>query len=615
MIVTPLIAAMALAALLSAGAMGVFVYALHRRWFSRYENGFFLSLLLALMGGALAASLIVGAWGYEAAKRILEEEIVNELESVSTIVESQIKSNMSEIQSHLEGLADNLAAARADNETPAALRERLIEAQSFNSRYLQLRVIDEGGNVVLTTSEAGGTEPMNRVATAFNLEGKPFFSEPYHSDVFQRQVVLVSVPLIDTDKKIRGAVSARYDVAAELNALVLGSKFNQSGYAVVVDGEGEIIGHRDKTRLQADISSSEAVKLARQSKAVGQVLANNAEGEERLFVYRSIHNPATLAKNPWVLLTEIDPTEEVRPLTKLRRELAFGIGIVLLGSFLGARQVSRSITEPLRTLGAFAKRIGSGDLTTRTAIKGNDVAGRLSATLNEMANGLQERDHVKEVFGRYIATQVSDKILKGQVNLGGEVKRVTILFSDIRNFTGMSEAMAPQQVVAFLNDYFSEMVDAVFEQGGVLDKFIGDGLMAVFGSIDEGEHERNAVLAALRMKALLAKINGVRQMQGMPPIAIGIGIHTDEVIVGNIGSRKRLEYTVVGDGVNTSSRLQTLNKEFNTTILISETTYEAVKGDFECRQMPEAHLRGKTKNLQFYEVVSAKTRTPAVATV
>ena len=231
-----------------------------------------------------------------------------------------------------------------------------------------------------------------------------------------------------------------------------------------------------------------------------------------------------------------------------------------------------------------------------------------------MADGLQERDHVKEVFGRYIATQVSDKILKGEVNLGGDVRRVTILFSDIRNFTGMSEAMPPQAVVSFLNDYFSEMVDAVFEQGGVLDKFMGDGLMAVFGSIgDEREHPRRAVRAALRMKALLAKINGVRSVSGQQPIAIGIGIHTDEVIVGNIGSRKRLEYTVVGDGVNTTSRLQGLNKEFGTTILISETTYEAVKNEFECRQMGEAHLRGKTKNLQCYEVISAKAGAGAAA--
>jgi adenylate cyclase len=193
---------------------------------------------------------------------------------------------------------------------------------------------------------------------------------------------------------------------------------------------------------------------------------------------------------------------------------------------------------------------------------------------------------------------------------------VTVLFSDIRNFTSMSEHMTPQQVVTFLNDYFTEMVDAVFENGGVLDKFLGDGLMAVFGSLnDDPNHPRNAVLAALRMQALLGKINGVRAMSGLPPIAIGVGIHTDAVVVGNIGSRKRLEYTVVGDGVNTSSRLQALNKEFGTTILISETTYAAVKGEFECRQMPDTHLRGKTKDLRIFEVVSLKAGAAAAATV
>jgi adenylate cyclase len=182
-----------------------------------------------------------------------------------------------------------------------------------------------------------------------------------------------------------------------------------------------------------------------------------------------------------------------------------------------------------------------------------------------------------------------------------------LLFSDIRNFTSMSEEMTPEAIITFLNEYFSEMVEAVFEQNGMLDKFIGDGLMAVFGVFDDAnDHPRRAVVAALRMKALLGKINGERSVAGKPPIAIGIGIHSDEVIVGNIGSRRRLEYTVVGDGVNVSSRLQGLNKEYGTTILVSETTFDALKEEFEFREMPQAKLRGRTKDLKFYEVISAK---------
>jgi class 3 adenylate cyclase len=131
--------------------------------------------------------------------------------------------------------------------------------------------------------------------------------------------------------------------------------------------------------------------------------------------------------------------------------------------------------------------------------------------------------------------------------------------------------------------------------------------MAVFGALgDDPDHPRHAVLAALRMKSLLAKLNGERAMSGKPPLAIGVGIHTDDVVVGNIGSRKRLEYTVIGDGVNTSSRLQGLNKQFGTTILISETTYVEVKDQFECRPLPDTPLRGKAKDLKFYEVISVR---------
>src|SRR3954468_8958584 len=168
-----------------------------------------------------------------------------------------------------------------------------------------------------------------------------------------------------------------------------------------------------------------------------------------------------------------------------------------------------------------------------------------------------------------------------------------MLFADIRNFTSMAEAMQPEQVVELLNEYFSEMVGAVVECGGVLDKFIGDGMLAVFGSMDDdpqhpSDHRRNAVLAGLRMKAKLAKINGEREFRGQSPIHIGIGVHTDEVVVGHIGSRERVEHTVIGDGVNTCSRVESMNKDLGTTLLITEQTRGPIADAFDCKAMPEA---------------------------
>ena len=132
--------------------------------------------------------------------------------------------------------------------------------------------------------------------------------------------------------------------------------------------------------------------------------------------------------------------------------------------------------------------------------------------------------------------------------------------------------------------------------------------MAVFGALDDQpDHCRRAVLAGLRMKAKLAKINGERAIAGKKPISIGIGVHTDEVVVGNIGSHHRLEYTVIGDGVNTCSRVESMNKDFGTTLLITEQTHEHVRADFDCRPMPETRLRGKTQLVRLFEVVSHKT--------
>jgi class 3 adenylate cyclase len=585
----------------------LFVAAVRARWMARYEAGFFVQVGIALIGVALMSASVVGVWGYFAARQILEQELVVEMQDVGGIVERQIASDLDDIEHQLRSLGASLADARDRGVAASDLQDRLDAAQSFGTKYLQLRLLDASGAVIGNSAGASASgEPVNRIGVAFNQEGKPFVSEAYYSPAFKREVLMLYLPIARQDGTLRVMISTRVDVAAEFNRLIAGSTFNQSGFAVLVDGDGQIVGHPDAARLEENVAGSAAVQAARRSPGVGSLVTGDSTGRSMLYVYRALKNPSSLAQQPWVLLTAVDRSEELAGLRQFRRELGLGVLLVLIGSFAIAQQVSSSVTNPLRTLGEFARRIGGGDLTTRTAISGRDVSGRLSAALNEMAAGLQERDHVKEVFGRYIATQVSDKLLKGDLNLGGEARRVTILFSDIRNFTGMSEAMAPQQVVAFLNDYFSEMVDAVFENGGILDKFMGDGLMAVFGSVgDEADHERRAVLTALRMKALLAKINGVRAMSGVPPIAIGIGVHTDEVIVGNIGSRRRLEYTVVGDGVNTTSRLQTLNKDFGTTILVSETTHAAIGAEFMCRLMPEAHLRGKTKNLQFYEVISA----------
>ena len=605
---TPLLVAVTGTAIVWLLVFTFLVIALRRRWLARFRNGFFLALLLALVGVALMTASVVGVWAYQAGKALLDHELATELADVGGIIERQIAGNIAEVSTELDGFGGTVATLVQTHATTGEIVERLDDLRRFDPHFKQLTVFDHEARALAVSPLETNDEESSRTAVAFGLDGNRYVSEAFKSKVYQRQLVMVSVPVRSGTGPVVGVVVGWYDLQADLTDLVKSAKFNESGYAVVVDGEGQIIAHPDPTRLDADVSSYPAVQLARSTGASGTVVALNSRKQSRLFGYRPMPNPSTLGKAPWVLLTEVNEDEQLAPLRALERELALGIVLVLVAGVLVAQHLSKSISEPLHALGDFAHRIGTGDLTGRTTVGGQDVAGRLSVALNDMASGLRERDRVKEVFGRYIATQVSDKLLSGEVDLGGDSRRVTVLFSDIRNFTTMAEKMTPSQVVTFLNDYFTEMVDAVFAQDGMLDKFMGDGLMAVFGAFGEKtDHPRRAVAAALRMKALLAKINGERAMAGKEPIAIGIGIHSDEVIVGNIGSRKRLEFTVVGDGVNVASRLQALNKEFGTAILISETTYSAVKDEFECREMPSRELRGHSKELKFYEVVSVKS--------
>jgi class 3 adenylate cyclase len=605
-------AALTLTAVGLAGAAGflLLILALQRRWFGRFTHGLLFSVALAVALTAVAAAVVVGEWGFSTARQSVDSEVTQSLENVAAIVDGQLTREMRQMQRTLEQLAGSLSPIVA-GASAEELRHRLREVQVYTPRYLQLRVVN-AHDEVLAASDDEVPEALNRVAVAYALDGKPYVSEAFRSSAYKREVIALAVP-VRTGDTVSAVVTAVFDVQGMLAEMVSGSRFNASGYAIVVDGEGDVIAHPDRAQIGSNVQGNDAVHRAWASRGSGAIVGPNPDGVERKFFYRPIASPSTTGRQPWVILSEIDESEELAVLARLRQQLLAAIAVVFVLAIVVAQQVASSVQRPLESLKEFATRLGGGDLEARTDIAGRDVAGSLAASLDAMAAGLRERDRVKEVFGRYIATQVSERILNGEVNLGGESRVVTVLFSDIRNFTGMAERMTPQQVVSFLNAYFSEMVDAVFEHGGVLDKFLGDGLMAVFGSLeDQPDHAARAVRAALRMRALLGKINGERAVEGLPPVAIGVGIHTAEVIVGNIGSSRRLEYTVVGDGVNTSSRVQALNKEFGTTILVTEDTHAALGGEFECRPMPATVLRGKHRPMQCYEVVAAR---PAAALV
>jgi adenylate cyclase len=224
-----------------------------------------------------------------------------------------------------------------------------------------------------------------------------------------------------------------------------------------------------------------------------------------------------------------------------------------------------------------------------------------------MVHGLKERDRLRETFGRYVTRQVADHLMKGNVNLGGELVPVTVLFSDIRSFSSISETMDPRAVLDFLNEYFAGMVESVLHHRGVVDKFIGDAIMAVFGApVPEPDDALNAVRAALEMRSRLQQINETFQTRGLPEIRAGIGLHSGQVVAGNMGHVERMEYTVIGDAVNLASRLEGMTKELACDVVMSEDLYEQVKDDVIAEPLKRITVKGREQDVMVYRLVGLK---------
>jgi adenylate cyclase len=217
----------------------------------------------------------------------------------------------------------------------------------------------------------------------------------------------------------------------------------------------------------------------------------------------------------------------------------------------------------------------------------------------------REKRAVKRLFSRYVAKNVYEQLLAdpSRAQLGGTRREMTVLFSDMRGFTALSEQGKPEDIVAQLNDYFTRMVKVLFEHQGTLDKFVGDMVMALFGApLDDEEHAEHAVLTALAMVRALDVLNAEWAEFGLPTLDIGIGINTGEMVAGNIGSDTIMSYTVIGDAVNLGARLESLNKEFGTRIIIGEATRSRLKGQYDIRPLGAVTVKGKTQPVSIYEV-------------
>ena len=382
--------------------------------------------------------------------------------------------------------------------------------------------------------------------------------------------------------------------------------FKNSNATYIVNADGEPLIYEDnETVIQAGlVPSFEIVEELLKYSSGNEYIYKDTENNNWIYIRMNILDETCSA----ITLTSESSILKAINLTALRI-IAITFAVFFLAIII-IRFFSRSLTNPIEDLVVATDLIDRGDYDIHLRPRTKDEIGFLTDRFTNMAGGLAQRQRLMTTFTKFVNKDIAEKAANGQLTLGGEDKNATVFFSDIRSFTAMSEKMTAPQVVEFLNDYFTRMVDCVNKTNGIVDKFIGDAVMAVWGAATtNGSPEEDAwaaVKAALMMRIALYHFNQNQIKNGRNPIKIGCGINSGPIVAGQIGSEDHMNYTVIGDTVNLASRTEALNKPFATDILITENTYVLIKDKIIAEEMPGVHVKGKTDPIKMYAVVNAK---------
>jgi len=445
-------------------------------------------------------------------------------------------------------------------------------------------------------------------------QGKPVWIEPYFDESGDRIVMATySCPMfkrrIDgSGEKIVAIVTAEISLT-HLNDLVNSQRVYESGFCFVLSDKGVLIAGRVPERI-GRMSVFDIVELYKQPQ--GQEIARAMLSKENGF--EDIGSAMTgtdsflsftrIYPQRWIVGTILPRSEMFANLESLHHQtmtLAVA-GVALLVAF--AILVARSISRPLRRMAAETMRVGHGDLDIDlSSIRSTDEVGQLARAFTAMTEGLKDRERIKDTFGRYLTQEVVKRLLdsKDGLKLGGEIRKISMMMSDLRGFTSLTSNMNPEDVITFLNRYLGKMLEIILDHHGIIDEIIGDGILAFFGAPETLEnHPELAVACALKMQIAMQEINAQNEDDGLPHLEMGIAVNTGEVIVGNIGSEKRTKYGAVGSQVNFTGRLESFT--VGGQVLISQATYESLSQKLDIRDALDVEMKGVPGKVKLYDV-------------
>ena len=408
----------------------------------------------------------------------------------------------------------------------------------------------------------------------------------------------IGIPVAETQGQISHIAVADYELSVLQN--IFTEKSERTLF--LVDRTGLVIAHQDEEKAINESKMNQyppVYKALTEETPKKQIRFLNPENNQ--------YYQGAYAKTPFGVTVIAQSSEDVilEPSRLVRREAFFITGMVVSGAIFLIFLFSMSLTGPIEKLADLIKLVSKGqfDIHARKHVRSRDEVGDLAIAFDNMTEGLKERDKVKNLFNKFHGSTITEDLLKNDIGVGGSNKEVTVFFSDVRGFTAFSENHTPEEVVTMLNEYFSEMVSIINKYNGVVDKFIGDAIMAVWGAPHTTPNDaKNAVRAAIEMRKALDKLNTKRLSRGHSPLMIGMGLHSGRAISGTIGSSERMEYTVIGDTVNMASRIEASTKSFGVDLLISQETCLKVGADFLVETAGFAEVKGKSEALQLFKV-------------
>jgi class 3 adenylate cyclase/ABC-type antimicrobial peptide transport system permease subunit len=395
--------------------------------------------------------------------------------------------------------------------------------------------------------------------------------------------------------------------AESLNALFLGgdSRYAFSlKYVFITDND-----HKVLLTNKAEFTGRVLTETVTLTGSSSDIRLTNWTGERAFEAVVPIENEAGMRLGYVRLGLSTGPVDNI--VRDIVRGSAWSMLVALAVAIALTVLFTRRALAPVAQIAEASRSVARGDLTQRVPEIRWDEVGGLARSFNDMVKGLNERERMRDLFGRYVSREVREEVLAGRVSLKGERKTITVLYCDMRDSTAFAEAHPPEEVVAALNQYFEVVILATETYGGIVNRFVGDEAVCVFGAPTEyRDHAERAVEAALAMREGLAYVNQKRVALGQSLLKFGMGLNTGEVTAGATGSEERQEYTVIGDAMNLGARIQDLNKTFpDYGILLSEFTLAALgplaKG-YEFADLGEPEIRGKSQLVRVYGLIGAR---------